>query len=214
MEMDFKTKKKEIYIPVKRIVKDVIKNLRDLEINIPIVKIARMDIAGTFKDDSLTDFKKTVYDYLKITNQYRKSYFEFMKKTKTVFDQEMTKEGSFASGLKQYDSLKNQLYEAILKTDGKAWILSYDQYLPTIREHASKRSKHPRVGKKMFNEIKLIFKKEIKSIIELQKLSIQLSKLFLKDLDFAIKNPDLNWQEWLMDGKSSKSNRERESKKV
>jgi hypothetical protein len=204
MAMDFKTKKKEIYIPVKKIVKNVIKDLRETDIHISIGKIARMDIAGMFQEDSLTDFRKTIYDYLKLVNQYRSLYFEFMKKTKTVFDQEMTIDGSFAPGLKQYDSLKNQLYEALLKTDGKAWILSYDQYLPTIREHASKRSKHPRLGKKMLNEIKSIFEKDLKNIKELQKLSIQLSKLFLKDLDYAIKNPDLDWQQWLTDEKYSK----------
>lgn len=198
MEMEFKAKKKDIYIPLRKIVKDVIKSLKALELNIPIINIARMDLSGKLQDETLGDFRKTVYDYLKVTNQYRRLYFDFMKKSKTVFDSEMTKEGSFAPGLKQYESVKNQLFEAILKTDGSAWILSYDQYLPTIREHASKRSPKPRSGKKMFIDLKNLFEKDVKEIKEIQKLSIQISKLFIKDLNLAMKNPEMKWQEWLV----------------
>ena len=202
-----KTKKKEIYLPLKHILKSVIKQLKDQELRIPITKIARMDLAGVFYDDldELEPLRKTIYDYLRVANQYREVYFEYMKKTKMIFDREMTKDGSFAPGLKQYDSLKNQLFEELLKTDGKVWIMSYDQYLPTIREHATKISPHPRAGKEMYNDLKLQFKKDLKKIGELQKLTIQVSKLFLKDLDMALKNPELGWQEWLSDEKLSKS---------
>jgi hypothetical protein len=127
-----------------------------------------------------------------------------MKETKTVFDTEMGKDGSFAPGLKQYNSIKNQLFEAILRTDGKAWIMSYDQYLPTIREHASKIKKNPRSGKKMFSDLKKHFKKDLKNIMDSRKLSIQVSKLFLKDIVYSIKNPDLAWQEWLTNENISK----------
>ena len=50
-------------------------------------------------------------------------------------------------------------------------------------------------------EIKSQFKKNIKEISELQKITIQISKLFLKDINMAIKNPDLSWQEWLTEEK-------------
>jgi hypothetical protein len=204
MEMEFKRKKKDIYIPLKKIIKETMKSLKSLDLNIPIAQIARMDIAGILHDDSLEDFRKTVLDYLNITNQYRRQYFEFMKKTKSEFDREMGKDGSFAPGLKQYNSIKNQIYEALIKSDANPWIMSYDQYLPTIREHSDKRSKHPRSGKKLFNELQLHFEKDIKEIKNLQKLSIQFSKLFLKDLNLAIKNPELGWQEWLVDDNYSK----------
>jgi hypothetical protein len=204
MEMDAKTKKNEIYIPLKKILELVIKRLKTLDLEIPIAQIARMDIAGDFQDETLEELRKTIHDYLKVANNYRRVYFEFTKNSKTVFDREMNKDGSFAPGLKQYNSIKNQLSEALIKTDGKAWIRSYDQYLPTIREHASKHSKRPRSGKRMFDELKTIFKKDLKEIEKLQKLTTQVSKLFLKDLDYAIKNPELNWQEWLIDEKFSK----------
>jgi hypothetical protein len=197
MEPDFKRRKKEIYIPLKKLVKEVIAGLTKLELNIPIAQIARMDLAGNFKDETLQDLQTTIHDYLKVTNQYRKLYFEFMKETKTIFDAEMNKDGSFAPGLKQYNSIKNQLYEAILRTDGKAWIMSYDQYLPTIREHASKIKKQPRTGVRMFKDLKKHFGVDLKNIKDSKKLSIQVSKLFLKDLRYAIKNPELSWQEWL-----------------
>lgn len=199
MEMDFKTKKKTIYLPLKKIIKEIMKGLKALDLNIPLAQIARMEIAGKYDDESLSAFRKTVIDYLQTVNKYRYAYFEMMKKTETIFDREMTKDGSFAPGLKQYDSLKTQFFEAILKSDGKAWIMSYNQYLPTIREHASKRSKKPRSGKKMYADVKLIFKKDLKQIKDMRKLSFQLSKLFLKDINFALKNPEMEWQEWLLD---------------
>ena len=177
MGIDPKTLKKEIYIPIKQTLELVIKRLKDLELNVPIAQIARMDLAGKFQNESLEEFKKTVYDYLRVANKYRSLYFEYTKKTKSVFDSEMTKDGSFAPGLKEYTSVKNQLSEALMKTDGSAWIMSYDQYLPTIREHSSKRSKNPKSGKKMFNDLNSKFAKQIEEIKKLQKLTIQISKL-------------------------------------
>ncbi len=203
-EMDFKTKKKEVYLPLRKIIKEIMKALKELELNIPIAKLARMDLAGVFKDESLNDFKKTVYDYMRVVNKYRQLYFDFMNNTKILFDREMTKDGSFAQGFKQYDSIRSQVGEAILKSDGKAWIMSYDQYLPAIRERATKRAIQPRTGKKMYNDLKNMSKNEIKSIRDLQKLSFQLSKLFLNDINYALKNPELKWQEWLTDNRFAK----------
>jgi hypothetical protein len=203
-ELDFKTLKKEIYIPLKKILELVIKRIKTLDLNIPIVKIARMDLEGKFQNESLEPLRKTIHDYLKIANNYRSVYFEYMKKTKTYFDKEMNTDGSFAPGLKQYNSLKILLSEALLKNDNKAWIMSYDQYLPTIREHANKRSKHPRSGKKMFEVLKSKCEKDLKEIRKFQKLTIQISKLFIKDLDYAMKNPELSWQEWLINDNTSK----------
>ena len=99
------------------------------------------------------------------------------------------------------NALKIQLSDALLKTDGIAWITSYDQYLPTIREHADKRSKSPHSGKEMFKILNTRFVKEIKEIKKLQKLVLHKSRLFKKDLDMAIKNPQLGWREWSKDDK-------------
>ena len=203
--MDAKTKKKKIYVPLKKIIKDIMKDLKELELNIPIAKIARMDLAGLFNDDQLVDFRKTIHDYLKVTNKYRQLYFDLMNNSKIEFDKQMTQDGSFAPGLKQYDSVRTQVNEALLKGQTKAWILSYDQYLPTIREHANKRVKSPRSGQKMLDDLFAYFKKDLKNIKEMQKLSIQISKLFLKDINYAIKNPELQWQEWLVVDNASKS---------
>ncbi len=194
--MDFKTKKKEIYIPLKKILEIVIKRVKDLDIHVPLAHIARMDIAGTFQDESLSGLKKDIYSYFRIANKYKHVYFEALKKSKVVFDSEMTKEGSFAPGFKLYDSLKNQLFEALLKTDGKVWIASYDQYLPTIREHADKRSKHPKDGKEMFNLFVTTFEKDLQEIKRLQESTIKKSKLFIRDLNQAMKHPEMDWGAW------------------
>ena len=107
MELDFKTKKKEIYIPLKKNLELIIKRLKELDIHVPLARISRMELAGKFNDESLDSLRKYIHGYLHVTNNYRKVYFEFIKKIKIVFDREMTKDGSFAPGLKQYDSLKS-----------------------------------------------------------------------------------------------------------
>lgn len=196
METDAKTLKKEIYIPIKHTLDLVIKRVKELDIHVPLSQIARMDLSGMFEDETLADLRKYIYDYLKLANKYRKVYFEFIKKNKIEFDREMTKDGSFAPGIKQYDSLKNQLGEALLKTDGKVWITSYDQYLPTIREHSDKRKKEPRTGKQMFEQLHMKFKNDLMEIKKSQTKTIKKSKSFQKDLDLAMKNPELGWREW------------------
>ena len=195
MEIEFKTKKKEIYIPLKKILETVIKRLKEFDIHVPIGYVGRMDLNGRFQDESLVYLRKYIYEYLKLTNKFKSAYFNYMKKTKVVFDSEMTKDGSFAPGFKQYDSLKNQLSESLLKTDGKAWIMSYDQYLPTIREHSNKRSKHPRAGKVIYKNLNSRFDKQLKEIKKLQKIALQKSRAFYKNLSFAMKNPDFDWEE-------------------
>ncbi len=204
MEMDPKTKKKEIYIPLKKTLEIIIKRLKELDIHIPLARIAKMDIAMMFNDESLGELQKYVHEYLHVVNDYRKVYFEYIKKSKIVFDREMTKDGSFAPGVKQYDSLKIQLSDYLLKTEGKVWITSYDQYLPTIREHSDKRSKNPKNGKKMFETLKSKFNKDLKEIKRLQSLALKKSKSFQKDLDIAIRNPQLAWNEWLSDDLNTK----------
>jgi len=195
MDIEFKTTKKEIYIPLKKILETVIKRLKEFDIHVPLGHIGRMDLNGRFQDESLVHLRKYIYDYLKLTNKFKSSYFNYMKKTKVAFDSEMAKDGSFAPGFKQYDSLKNQLSDSLLKTDGKVWIMSYDQYLPTIREHSNKRSKHPRAGKEIYKNLNSRFDKQLKEINKLQKIALQKSRAFHKNLGLAMKNPNFDWQE-------------------
>ena len=197
MVLDIKNKKKEIYLPLKKIIELIIKRVEALDIHVPLSYIARMELDGKFNDESLVKLKKNIYNYLRTANEYRKIYFEFQKKAQKIFDREMGKDGSFAPGIKQYDSLRIQISEALLKTNGKVWITSYDQYLPTIREHADKRKKTPNSGEKMFKGLKSIFAFELKEIKRLQNLTLKKSKAFIRELRRAMKNPDLNWGDWL-----------------
>lgn len=194
MDIEFKTTKKEIYIPLKKILETTIKRLKEFDIHVPIGHIGRMDLNGRFQDESLVHLRKYIYGYLKMTNKFKSVYFNYMKKTKVAFDSEMTKDGSFAPGFKQYDSLKNQLSDSLLRTDGKAWIMSYDQYLPTIREHSNKR-KHPRAGKEMYKNLNSRFNKQLKEINKLQNIALRKSRAFYKNLGLAMKNPKFDWQE-------------------
>jgi hypothetical protein len=196
MVSNFKTKKKEIYIPLKKTIELVIKRVRELDIHMPLSYMAKMDMAGRFSEESLQPLREDVYDYLKVANTYRKIYFEYLKNSKLTFDRFMSKNGSFAPGVKQYESLKNQISESLLKSDGKVWITSYDQYLPTILQHAEKRTKEPRNGKKMYKLLTQKFDKDVMEIKRYQILTLKKSKTLLKELDLAMKNPELGWGEW------------------
>jgi hypothetical protein len=196
MEMDPKTKKKEVYIPLRKSTEIIMKRVKSLDIHLPLARLIRMDLAGEFQDPTLEPLRTYLYKYLKVANQYRKLYFEYLKKTKIVFDREMTKDGSFAPGFKQYDSLKNQLAETLLKKQRKVWIISYDQYLPTIREHSEKHSKDPRSGQEMYDSLNNIFNKDLKEIKRFQLKTLKRTKEFHKELGIALKNPEVIWGEW------------------
>ena len=95
-ELDFKTKKKDIYLPLKETLELIIKRLNELDIHLPLAQIVRLDFADRFNHESIVPLRKLIYEYLKVANKYRQIYFDYMKNTKVVFDKEMNKDGSFA----------------------------------------------------------------------------------------------------------------------
>ena len=202
---------KKIYRPLLKIMKNVIDGIGRLERDIPIHKIARMDIDGIFSKKRHEKMRRAVLGYLKKTNTYRRTVWEFQKDTKKHFDQEMLKNGSSAPGLNEYESLRNQLPGAILDENGKVWSMSFDTYLPKIIEHSPKKKGTPMKGSEMFS---IMNKKSKKSLGKLKKIQVKLvveGHDLVENLKIAMKSPGTEWLEWEHQTKDQ-PNRDRDSK--
>lgn len=191
-----KRDEKKVYKPGLKAMKEVIKGLGKLELDIPIYDIARMDIEGAFSKKRHVKMRKSILNFLKRANKYRKKYWEFQKVTKKTFDLEMQKNGAFAPGLSEYESLRNQLYRSLLDENSKVWEISYETYLPKIREHSRKSKKGPKKGAKIFNIIEIKQKSTVSNLKQQQvKLVIEAQEL-MEDFKSAMKNPEQEWRSW------------------
>ncbi len=186
----------KVFKPILKTMKEVIDGLGKLELDIPIYDIARMDIEGQFSRNRHENMRQSILDFLKRANKYRKTYWEFQKSSKKIFDREMKKNGSYAPGLSEYESLRNQLYRPLLDENSKVWEISYDNYLHKIREHSRKGTRHPKKGAIMFNVIESKQKPTVSHIKKMQvKLVLEAQEL-LDDFKVAMKNPDKEWRNW------------------
>jgi hypothetical protein len=197
---------RNVYKPLIKTIKKVIDGLGKLERDIPIYKIARMDIDGVFSKKRHAKMRKSVLGYLKKANTYRKTIWTFQKTTKKLFDEEMLKNGSSAPGLSEYESLRNQLPGSILDENGKVWSMSFDTYLPKIIEHSPKKKGKPIKGTQMFMLIEKKSKKTLGKIKKLQVQSVVAGQELVEDLKIAMKSPDKEWLEWRQDVKTKGKN--------
>jgi hypothetical protein len=192
---------KKVYKPLIRTLKNVIDDLGKLERDIPIYKIARMDIDGVFSKKRHAKMRRSVLEFLKKANTYRKTIWNFQKNCKKLFDEEMLKNGSSAPGLSEYESLRNQLPKSILDENGKVWSMSFDTYLPKIIEHSPKSKSKPINGAQMFMLINKKSKKIVNKIKKLQVQNVVAGQELVEDLKIAMKSPDKEWLEWHEDVK-------------
>ena len=200
-----KTDEKKLYRPLIKIMKEVIDRLGKLELDVPIYKIARMEIAGIFSQKRHVRMRKSILNFLKRTNKYRKMYWEFQKSTKMTFNKEMQKTGSYAPGLKEYESLRTQLYKSILDENSNVWVLSYNNYLPTIREHSTKKGRKPQNGTGLFAAVDTKLKRSMRQIKKKQVQLVIEAQDLLEDLETSMKNPEKQWRIWREQKTPSKS---------
>jgi hypothetical protein len=187
---------KKVYKPLIKTMKNVIDGVGKLERDIPIYKIARMDLEGIFSKKRHTKMRRTILVVLKNANAYRKTYWEFQKTSKKIFDQEMLKNGSYAPGLDEYESLKNQLHQSILDENSKVWEMSFETYLPKIIEHSPKKKGKPVKGAKMFTLINTKLQKKVGKIKKMQVQFVVEGQELVDNLKIAMKSPDKEWLEW------------------
>lgn len=197
------TKKKEtaledksrLYVPIYKIMNAIIKRLEAFDLDVPIYKIAWMEVRGNFTAKRHQRFRKDLMNFLTDSNEYRKIYWNLIKLARRQFDVEMKKDGSFAPDIREYESLKNEIPFVLIKGKRKIWIESYDSYLPKIRERSEKRKKKPRNGHNMYRTIYTDLRDAIRTLKSQRSLSIEHAKMLRKFLSMAKSNPLKPWEQ-------------------
>jgi hypothetical protein len=188
--------KKKLYWPVYRVMTKVIKRLEELDLDIPIYKLAWMEVRGEFIEKRHQDFRKDLMDFLRVSNEYRRIYWNLIKLARRKFEVEMMKDGSFAPDNREYESLKNEIPQVILKGNKDLWISTYNDYLPRIRERSLKKKRKPRDGAKIFRAIEKDLKEVRETLMNQQKESLEYA-MELKDGLSQMKNsPGKPWGFW------------------
>jgi len=200
----YKKNRKEVFKPLEKHLRKVIKALKKHDLNIPLSHIAWRDIHGDFSAPHLKAFRSDLFIFLGAVQDYKKSLWVFHKETSALFEKEMKEEGSYPSQQKEFKSLKIELPNALLE-DPKIWIISYDSYLPRIRETSSKKDPNPSIGKEMFAKLKNGMSSKTREVKGLQKKAVKVTKDFNDDLKRASKKRYGKWGEWRSDGNGSKT---------
>jgi hypothetical protein len=186
--------KKNLYRPLYKLMGKVIKQIKKIELDVPIYKIAWMEVRGNFLAKRHNKFRADVINFLRVSNEYRKIYWNLIKLSRRKFDVEMKKDGSCAPGVKEYESLKNEIPHAIIKTGKKVWIHSYDDYLPKIRQRSEKIKKKPRDGKRMHYAIQQDLKDVLNTLKAQQKEALEFARQFRNQLELVKNEPKRRWE--------------------
>ncbi|UCH88208.1 MAG: hypothetical protein JSV49_08055 [Thermoplasmata archaeon] len=188
--------KKNLYIPLYKIMGKIIKRLKKLELEVPIYKIAWMEVHGNFLEKRHKKFRSEIMDFLQVSNEYRRIYWNIIKLARRKFEVEMIKDGSYAPGIKEYESLKNEIPFAILKRKKTVWIEGYNSYLPKIRERSKKKDKKPRNGKQMYRAVFMELGNVLATLKTQQSESIEYAIKIRKGLELMRNQPDRPWGHW------------------
>jgi hypothetical protein len=188
--------KKKLYSPLYKLTGKIIKRLEKLELHVPIHKIAWMEVRGEFDAKRHKHLREDIIDFLKITNEYRKIHWNIIKLARKKFEVEMTKDGSYAPDIKEYESLKNEIPDVLIKGGKKVWAQSYDSYLPRIRERSLKKKHKPRDGKKMYKAISDDLKDTISLLKSQQEESLNSARRFRRGLELMKSQPHRSWGYW------------------
>jgi hypothetical protein len=208
-----KQDKKELYDPLYKIMNKVISQMEDIDLDVPIYKIAWMEVRGKFLPKRHKALRADTMDFLRVSNEYRRIYWNIIKLARRKFEVEMINDGSFAPDVREYESLKNEIPFVLLKGNKRLWISTYDDYLPKIRERSTKHKKKPRKGETLY---RAIYKdiREVKDTFKVQREeSLKYAKQYRKRLKYARSNPDKPYEYWLENDKELADRRTEASNK-
>lgn len=188
--------RKGIYQPVYRTITKVIKRLEELDMDIPIYKLAWMEVRGQFLEKRHQKFRQDLMDFLRVSNEYRRIYWNLIKLARRKFEVEMIEDGSFAPDNREYESLKNEIPQVIIKGNKDLWISSYNDYLPRIRERSLKKKRKPRDGAKIYRAIQKDLKKVKDTLMSQQKESLDFARELKSGLKKMKDSPGKPWGFW------------------
>ncbi len=165
---NFSKDKADVYRPLVRHLRGIYKGAGARERDIPMGRIARMQLVGLFLPGRHEKLYDDVREVLTASKDYVEFYWKLQNKMAREFDSQMRRDGIHATNTKEYISLRNSIAEGIIMESGKYWSLSYDGYIERLRETARKTDRKPRGGNEMYGDLAELFGPEMKKLKELQ----------------------------------------------
>lgn len=186
--------RREIYLPLRDILTDVRRKLREFDLFVPIAKIAWMLIKGRFPEERHKPIKEDLYEYLRIGNDYRKRYFALKTDAANYFDRLMKRKGWYYPESKEYRYVRNEVYWALLREDKKQeWLDAFSTRMELLGRARSGGSPPPE-GEEIITRMKKKFARRVNALIASRKKFTRETDLMLKYVEMAIKNPGLPWE--------------------
>ena len=165
---NFRKDKAAIYRPLVQHLRGISRGAGARERDIPMGRIARMQVEGFFHPKRQEKLYDDVREVLIASKDYVELYWKLQNKIAREFDSQMRRDGIHATNTKEYISLHNSVAEAVIMENGKYWSLSFDGYIDRLRETARKTGRKPRNGNKMFGDLAELFGPEMKKLKERQ----------------------------------------------
>ncbi|MCK5774017.1 MAG: hypothetical protein KAH57_09555 [Thermoplasmata archaeon] len=157
--------KRKIYRPIIKVLDRSISSLKKLERDMPISKIAWMEVNGNFNDPRLSDFGKDIIDISNRLNIYRRAYWELEGNIKRSFVSYMKKNGYLPANSREFDSLKNSLPKAMIEGDERIWIYSYDHYISKISDAVGRSMDNAPKSSIIWSDISDRYSRKIQNIV-------------------------------------------------
>lgn len=177
LKAQFREDREKVQKPLVAHLRGIQKGAKALERDIPMGRIARMQLDGLFlpaRHQALWEDSRAV---LTVCRDYVEHYWTLQGKIAREFDAQMKREGIHNETAKEYVSLRNSVAEAVILDNGKYWSLSFDTYMPKLREGGRRPKGEPRDGARMFSDLGEMFEPELKRLKSLQKKVGVMSRL-------------------------------------
>lgn len=194
---DGKWDKTNVYRPLLKVLPSIIKGLKEKDIWIPLSAIARLEVQGKMDEPRHELLRSQVLHFLKRSNRYKKVYFRIIKTSRSQYDKIMKRSGLYQPQMKEYRSLSVSLPPAVIfKKDRKAWIYSFNEYLPGILYRSDKKKAAAITGTDFVKEITDLLSKDLEDLEKFRKISLKFAKILKADLKLAGKSPQLPFRSW------------------
>ena len=189
--------KTNIYRPLLKTLPDIIKGLKEKDIWLPLSPLARMEIQGKMDEPRHDLVRAQVIHFLKRANRYKKVYYRLMEKSRRNFDKTMKRHGVYQPQMKEYRALSVNLPMAIIFRKGKkAWIYSFDEYLPEISYRSDKKKAKSISGAEFHEKIGAAVAKDLDEMEKFRKISLKFAKVLRADVKLANKSPTIPYRSW------------------
>ena len=174
---------RKLYMKLLKLFSQLKSGFETRTLNIPLGKLARLDLQGIFDHHRYREFWNVLRVFLSDANTFRRILWEYHKQCHLLFADEMRADGSYAPDVHQYKYLDNELPGALFEGVKSHWLFYYDQNLPKIRMRSQKHDRSPRNGVAFFRALRARLKPQMDTIERRRLRLIEDTKYWLKLLN-------------------------------